>query len=196
MVSSTVYHYEYQLEQIAAILRGYHYKVIQSSDGTVPVRLGAHNFDACLEAVEKCDVFLDIIRGAYGSGREPGKLSITHQEVRHAIALGKPRLFAVEQRVDHARQLLRPLRQDKAGKPTWNYAADVFKNNPIIDDLGVLEMYEEALQSSVSLMQRTDHWCQPYSSDADLLKFVKAQFYDRQRLQSELDALQSKGSNP
>ena len=77
MVSSTVYHYEYQLTQVAAILRGYGYEVIMSPLGTAPVHLGAHNFATCLRAVEACDVFFGIIRGMYGSGRAEGQPSIT-----------------------------------------------------------------------------------------------------------------------
>jgi hypothetical protein len=193
MVSSTVYHYEYQLEQVAAILRGYRYDIIMSPEGTVPIRFGVHNFDSCLQAVKACDVFFGIIRGAYGSGRAPGERSITHQEIRHAIALDKPRFFAVEQKVEHARQLLRPLLKDRNGNPTWNYAEDVFKGNPIIDDLRVLEMYDEALLSGTPLMQRTNHWCQPYRDDARLLEFVQAQFRDQVRLRAEIAILHSGG---
>lgn len=193
MVSSTVHHYEYQLTQVEAILRGYRYEVISSPAGTVPVQLGAHNFDACLRAVESCDVFLGIIRGAYGSGRAPGQPSITHLEIRHAIKLDKPRLFAIEQKVDTARQLLRPLLKDRSGNPIWGYADDVFKGNPIIDDLRVLEMYDEALLSGTPLMQRTNHWCQPYRDDARLLEFIKAQFRDKARLQADLAALRAGG---
>ena len=194
MVSSTVHHYEYQLAQVEAILRGYRYEVIMSPAGTVPIQVGAHNFDACLRAVEACDVFMGIIRGAYGSGRAPGEPSITHQEIRHAIKLDKPRLFAVEQKVDHARQLLRPLQKDRQGNPTWNYAEDVFKGNPIIDDLRVLDMSEEALLSNRPLMQRTNHWCQPYQDDARLLDFIKAQFRDKARLQADLAAMNATGT--
>lgn len=193
-MSSTVHHFEHQLEQVEALLRGYQYEVIMSPAGTVPIQLGAHNFDACLRAVEACDIFLGIIRGAYGSGRVTGDLSITHQEIRHAIQLDKPRLFAVERKVDHARQLLRPLLQDRQGNPTWNYADDVFKGNPIIDDLRVLEMYEEALQSNTPLMQRTNHWCQIYQDDARLLEFINAQFRDKARIQADLAALNVGGT--
>ena len=103
---------------------------------------------------------------------------LRHLEIRHAIELNKPRLFAVEQKVDYARQLLRPLvakGQDGIplwAAPNWAYPETVFRHQPIIDDLRVLEMYEEALLSDAPLMQRTDHWCQPYQDDARLFEFV------------------------
>jgi hypothetical protein len=94
--------------------------------------------------VADCDVFLGIIRGAYGSGRAQGDKSITHHEISKAIALNKPRFFAVEQKVDNARQILRPLVKKNAkgnpewGNPEWAYSDSIFKHNPIIDDLRLL----------------------------------------------------------
>ncbi len=200
MVSSSVYHFEDQLEQISAILKKYRYRVWVSSQGTMPVAPGEHNFDACRRAVRQCDVMLGIIRGYYGSGTQARsgladeEISITHLEVREAIRLNKPRLFLVDQRVDTARQLLRPLRRHLATalynggrEQIWDPAANPFRHNPVLDDLRILDMYEEALQSETPLPDRKSHWCQTYHSLPDIQRFLEAQFRDQNRLRSDLD---------
>lgn len=200
MVSSSVYHFEDQLEQIAAILREYGYAVLMSHLGTIRVGPHQHNFAACRQAVQDCDLFLGIIRGQYGSGRGAAsglgdeEVSITHAELRHAIQLDKPRLFLVEGGVDTARQLFRPLRKhlaeelfDVSRQPVWTPAGNPFKGNPILDDLRVLDMYDEALQSATPLPQRRDHWCQTYRSLTDIQRFLETQFRDQERLRKDLN---------
>lgn len=46
--------------------------------------------DACLEMVEECDLFIGIYAWRYGYVPEGDDYSITEQEYRHAIKLGKP----------------------------------------------------------------------------------------------------------
>ncbi len=202
MVSSSVYHFEDQLDQIGAILREYGYTVLMSHLGTIRVGPHQHNFAACRQAVEECDLFLGIIRGQYGSGRGAAsglgdeEVAITHAELRHAIQLDKPRLFLVEAGVDTARQLLRPLRShltsdlfDKNQQIVWTAAQNSFKHNPVLDDLRVLDMYDEALQSSTPLPQRRDHWCQPYRSLTEIQRFLEAQFRDQSQLRADLNTV-------
>jgi hypothetical protein len=169
------------LRQIAGILRGYGYDVLNSHIGTIPPRVGASNRDACLEAVQECDYFLGIIRGYYGSGQplpsglEDSEISITHAEQRRAIALHKPRAFLVEEKVVNARLLLKPLldrlqpkRASALGASQWDLPVtrgkpNPLRYNPVIDNLRVIAMYEEALLSEEDYSARHDHWCQTSS---------------------------------
>ena len=107
MVSSTVYGIEDLLNQIFATLEGYEYTVWMSHKGTIPVTSKKTAFGNCLEAVDKCDAFLGIITGRYGSGVGSNKKSITHREIIRAIRSNKLRWFLVHHDVTVARQLLR-----------------------------------------------------------------------------------------
>jgi len=92
MVSSTVYGIEELLDQIHAILTRFGYDVWMSHKGTVPVLSTKTAFANCLEAVEKCDLFLSIITTHYGTGKTDKKArSISHDELLKAIELNKPR---------------------------------------------------------------------------------------------------------
>jgi len=63
----------------------------------------------CLIAVERCDIFFGIITPHYGSGQAPGQPAITHQELRKAIELDKPRFMLAHEHVVNARRLLMDL---------------------------------------------------------------------------------------
>lgn len=206
MVSTTVYGWEDQIEQLSGVLSTYGYKVLNSHIGTIRPKAGQSNFSACLDAVDRCDYFLGIIRGSYGSGKETwrgladGEISITHLELRRAIQAAKPRTFLVEERVVQARSLLRPflslIRADSGDSgrvPQWDFpdttSRNLLKGNPVIDDLRVLAMYEEALQSEVALADRHDHWCQPFHRLPEVLRFVDERFADAGTLREELAAL-------
>jgi hypothetical protein len=180
MVSSSVRGQEDTLNQVFATLKSYGYAVWMSHKGTLPLDPKLTAFENCLAAVEKCDVFLSIINGRYGSGVEPQKISITHREVRKAIALGKPRYFAVDHHVPVARELLKQFRFDHAGQAL----PLTFKRTNIIDDIRILEMYEEAIRSDVPLAARTGNWVQEYRSREELLEFLDAQFGDLERIRN------------
>jgi len=62
-----------------------------SHKGTMPVFSNKSAFENCIQAVEKCDLFLCLITPYYGSGVDGDGLSITHQELKNAIDLKKPR---------------------------------------------------------------------------------------------------------
>ena len=83
MVCSTVIGFQSELNQICGSLKGYGYTVLNSHYGTIRSRPGQSTEDACLEAVENCDLVFAIMRTRYGSG-------ITEKEICRAIALGKP----------------------------------------------------------------------------------------------------------
>jgi len=215
MVASSVYHFEDQIERVAAILTSYGYDVINSHLGTVRVGPHRNNFEACRQAVEGCDIFLGIIRGQYGSGLgaprglADAEVSITHAELRHAVQLDKPRLFLVELNVNVARQLFKSLRKPLAGElfddkqqqvwpPQDQKQRDRLKDNPfrdneIISDLRVLDMYDEALRTGTPLSQRQDHWCQTYRSLTEMERFLETQFRDQKQLRVELNAVRQLG---
>jgi len=182
MVSSTVYGIEPFLDQVYATLQGYGYSVWMSHRGTIPVNPKKNNFENCLEAVERCDAFLGIITGRYGSGVAPGERSITHQEMMHAVLRDKLRWFLVHRDVTVARDLLKQFRFKRNGAPKRLN----FRKTAILEDLRVLEMYECAIQQSLPLSQRTGNWVQSYTTHGDALGFIQAQFENPQRLKALL----------
>ena len=134
MVSSTVYYQESFLDQVFALLEGLGYTVWLSHAGSIFANPGRSAFDNCLDAVQSCDLFLGIITGRYGSGKEGGAKSITHRELDRAISIGKPSWFLVHSDVAVARQLLRQYKKDKR-LLTWDFA---FEKTSVLDDLRVL----------------------------------------------------------
>ena len=84
MVSSTVYYQQSFLDQVFASLETYGYTVWMSHAGTLPVNPDLSNFRNCELAVETCDLFLGIITGQYGSGKDKHIKSITHREMDRA----------------------------------------------------------------------------------------------------------------
>ena len=80
MVSSTVYGSESDLDAIYNILDGFGYEVVMSKEGNVYVPAGHTPKQACLKAVEDCDLFFGIVFPRYGSG-------ITHEEFLKAEEL-------------------------------------------------------------------------------------------------------------
>lgn len=179
MVSATVLDKKELLDQVFAILEGYGYEVWMSSKGTLPVHPGKSNLTTCLRAAETCDAFLGIISGRYGDA-PPGKWSITHQEIRRAIQRKKRRWFLVHHDVAIAWQLLRPFGVHNGTAPP-GYR---FEPSPILDDIRVLRLYEDALQMDVAADKRRGNWVQEYSTSEDALRFVQAQFDDAARIRS------------
>jgi hypothetical protein len=176
MVSSTVYGIESLLDQIYATLEGFGYEVWMSHKGTIPTNPQKSNFQNCLDAVEQCDLFLGIITGRYGAA-VVGEPSITHQEVSRAIGLGKLRWFLVHHDVTVARQLLRQFRVGREGR--WRVKV---KSNAVLDDVRVIDLYEEAIQQNLPLGERTGNWVQSYFTNDDALRFLVAQFSEPRRL--------------
>lgn len=178
MVSSSVYGIEDFLDQVFAVLESFGYEVWMSHKGTIPLNPGKSAFDNCLEAVERCDLFLAIITGWYGSGAALGEMGITHRELLRAIELDKPRWFLVHHDVKVARLLLNQFRFNDDGSPK---PID-FKRTPILSDIRVLDMYDAATRNDLPLPQRTGNWVQEYSSKGDALRFINTQFGDPARL--------------
>jgi hypothetical protein len=184
VVSSTVYGIEELLERVYTLLTSYGYEVWMSHKGTLPVRSDRTAFENCLAAVEKCDLFLGIITPYYGSGRDlkkPEELSITHQEMRLAIELKKPRWILAHDHVVFARSLLANLGfQGTDGRKQLS-----LKKKPILDDLRILDMYEEATidAEDIPLTDRDGNWVQKFQNTEDGSLFVGAQFFRYQEVE-------------
>lgn len=178
MVSSTVYHFKTELEQLCSALQGYKYHVLNSHIGTIYVPPGTSPQDACLAAVDECDFFFGIILPFYSSG-------ITHQEFQRAIALNKPRGFLAHHDVAFTRQLLHQFMYDAAGaRSTFSLA----KKTPVMDDLRVIDMYNEAVGDGLPLNRRL--WAQEfYKFPLDGMPFVDTQFGDEKRFRTDLEKL-------
>lgn len=187
MVASTVYGFQDQLAQICAILEGYGYQVWNSHIGTIPLHPGRSNQQICIDAAGRCDVFLGILRPFYGSGII-GPRSITHEEFLTAINSDKPRWALVHHDVAFARQLLKPYMFKKNGQRT----AFRLKKNPVMDDLRVIDLYNDALLADIPPPDRIGHWVQEYFKLEDILEYLEHQFSDIQRVANicrEMEAL-------
>ena len=174
LVSSTVYGIEELLERIYSLLTQFGYEVWMSHKGTMPVFSNKSAFDNCIEAVEKCDLFLGIITPAYGSGRDDNDgFSITHRELKEAIRLNKPRWLLSHDHVVFARSFLKVLGYDSKEKRD---ELTVKKNN-FFSDLRIIDMYEDAtMESERNISERKGNWVQKFNTDDDAMLFTTAQF--------------------
>jgi hypothetical protein len=177
MVASTVYFFEDQIIQICGVLSGYGYDVWNSHIGTIPQHAGRSNHQICVDAARNCDVFLGFIRPLYGSGKI-GPRSITHEEFRAAIRKRKPRWFMAHRDVTFARQLLKPYMFNRAG----NRTKFKLKKNPVLDDLRVIDLYNDAIQDDVPVANRKGHWVQEFYRLPEVLLYVENQFKDVDRI--------------
>jgi hypothetical protein len=177
MVASTIYHFKSEIEQICSVLDGYGYKVWNSHLGTIPQHPGKSNLENCVSAAESCDVFLGIVRPFYGTGIV-GDRSITHEEFRKAYADPKPRWAMVHHDVMVSRGLLKPYMFKRNGVRT----KFKLKKNPVLDDLRVIDLYNDATLGSVPLRDRKGHWVQEFFSMPEVLIYLANQFEDVDRI--------------
>lgn len=183
MVSSTVYGVEELLDRVYSLLTAFGYEVWMSHKGTVPVSSNETAFESCLKAVEKCDLFLGIITPQYGSGVDETGLSITHQEMKKAIELNKPRWFLAHDQVVFARRLLMDLgykTQEQRSELTLRKGASSISNIKVID------LYENATMEQLPLDDRQGNWVQKFDRDDDANLFVVAQFSRYQDVEQRL----------
>ncbi len=180
MVSSTVYGIEELLDRTYTLLTAFGYDVWMSHKGTVPVFSNRSAFENCITATENCDLFLGLITPHYGSGKDGDGLSITHQELKKAIALQKPRWLLVHEHVVFARLLLENIGyKGSAGREKLS-----LEKNQVMDDLRVIDMYEEAVLSEKPLRERQGNWVQKFRSDNDAALFATAQFSRYQEVEA------------
>jgi hypothetical protein len=183
MVSSTVHGMEDLLNRIYMELTIFGYEVWMSHRGTLPVRSDRTAFENCLAAVEACDLFLGLITPDYGTGRDGADLSITHQELRRAIACRKPRWLLAHQNVVFARRFLGDLGYITAAERA---KLGLKKNARSLADLRVIDMYEEAILDTKPPGERHGNWVQEFGSDEEALLFASAQFSRVQEVQGFL----------
>ena len=177
MVASTVYNFEDQITQVCGVLSGFGYDVWNSHIGSIPLHAGRSNQQVCVSAARNCDVFVGFIRPCYGSGII-GERSITHEEFRAAIRRRKPRWFMAHRDVTFSRQLLKPYMFKVNGSRT----KFKLRQNPVLDDLRVIDLYNDAVQSDVSPEKRKGHWVQEFYRMDEVLKHIEIQFKDVDRI--------------
>lgn len=180
MVSSTVYGIEELLDRIYTLLTEFGYEVGMSHKGTMPVLSHRSAFDNCIKGVEKCDLFLGLITPRYGSGRHENDISITHHEFKTAIELNKPRWLLAHAHVVIAKSLLDHIGY-KGESGRKNLKMD---KNQILDDLRVINMYEEAILSQKPFNDQQGNWVQKFNSDDDAALFAMAQFSRYQEVEA------------
>lgn len=186
MVASSVYGFETDLDQICGVLDTYGYVIRNSHLGTIRNHPGKSNRENCLEAVRECDVFLGIIRPFYGTG-VIGERSITHDEIRLAIELNKPRWFLVHGHVTFARQVLKQYREFNQGK-SWvpdrllrflGCTRFSFTKTSVMDDFRVIDIYDDAIRSRQPLLERTGNWAHEFYTLAQALPYLQTVFADQ-----------------
>ncbi|MBA4233989.1 MAG: hypothetical protein C0465_25790 [Ralstonia sp.] len=193
-VSSSVYGREPLLEQIVTALDGFGFQAWNSHVGSMPHGF-QNTYEGCLDAVAECDIFLGLINPRYGSGTDgAGGKSITHLELEKAIASMKPRFTLAHEQVVHARRLLMDL-SFPAGMD--RSMLSLRKGASVIDDLRLVDMYDEATQEHLPIPQRDSNWVQKYKTDAEVLRYIETQFGRYKDMQRLIDDWQRrKGLKP
>jgi hypothetical protein len=148
MVASSVIGYEDQVERVCGLFEQMGYHPISSHYKTMPVDPSKSNLENCLTAVENCDVFFGIIRPFYGTG-VIGATSITHEEMKKAIELKKPRWFVAHRDIRVARVLLKQYRYlaDGSLNPDFTY-----RETKLLDDIRVIDMYNDTILKFLSVL--------------------------------------------
>lgn len=172
MVSSTVDGSETDLDAIYSILEGFGYEVISSRKGSIYVPVNCTIEEACLKAVEDCDLFLGILFPRYGSG-------ITHKEFLKAEELGKPRWFIAHHYVTFARKLLRQFMFDEDDERIEEFE---IKSTSVLDSVKVIDMYNDIKSK----------WAQPFFKTCEVHPFINTQFKDIKMRERELEEIQRK----
>jgi hypothetical protein len=180
MVASTVYQNRDVLLQVCAILNNYGYDVINSEYGTLHPPLGHNNTPACLAAVNECDIFFGLIYPFYSTG-------ITHLEFQEAIRIDKPRRFMAHSYVMFTRKLLEQFMYSDAAKTVRT--PYIIQRTSVMDDLRVIDMYNDAIQMNLPYVDRKYHWVQPFYGYDDVFRHVATLFADVKRVERELDNL-------
>lgn len=182
MVSSSVYHQRTEVHQLCGLLSSYGYDVLNSEIGTIYPPLGSKDItlDACLQAVRESDIFLGIITPFYGTS------GYTHQEFKQALSLNKPRRFICHANVTFARKLLEPLRYDKAKNGKKRKTKFVLPKSSVLDDMRVIDMYEEVVQTGIPKDQWGYRWVQEYYHFHEALRHIQVLFEDKSKVEAEL----------
>ena len=94
--------------------------------------------------------------------------------------MNKPRWLLAHEYIVFARSLLINLGYNgKNGRKKL-----VLNKNPIIDDLRVIDMYEDAILSQKPLREKQGNWVQKFGSPDDAALFATAQFSRYQEVEA------------
>jgi hypothetical protein len=178
MVSSSVYGYEDQLNQICGLFEQMEYHPVNSHYKTLPTDPSKSNLDNCLAATQNCDAFFGILRPFYGSGLI-GATSITHEEMKLAINNKKPRWFIAHRDIRVARILLKQYMFNGDGSPSHDFN---YQSTKLMDDIRVIEMYNDTVQNDVPPEERVGHWTEEYFDLDDIKKVIHTQFNNQGRI--------------
>ena len=183
VVASSVYGYEDQLDKICGLFEQMGYQPINSHYKTMPTDPSKSNMENCLIAVENADAFFGVIRPFYGSGII-GATSITHEEMKKAIELKKPRWFIAHRDIRVARELFKQYRYlpDKRVNPAFTY-----QPTKLMDDIRVIEMYNDTILNDIPPEERIGHWADEFFTVKDIEKVIQTQFGKKERI---LDIIQ------
>jgi hypothetical protein len=191
MVASTVYNFQDTLEQICGTLTHYGYEVMNSHLKTVKTNPRLSNLQNCLNAVEESDLVFGIITPRYGAVLD-GDVSITHQEMRRAIELEKPRWFVSHRDIFVARELLKQYMYLPGTKPAELNPDFLFSKTGILDDIRLVHQYNDVIRNDVDAAARTGHWVEEYYKGADILQVIKTQFKDVDRIRKIVEDMKPK----
>jgi hypothetical protein len=80
--------------------------------------------------------------------------------------------------VTFSRQLLKPYMFNRDGERT----KFKLKKNPVLDDLRVIDLYNDAIQNDVPVANRRGHWVQEFYRLPEVLLYLEKQFKDVDRI--------------
>ena len=184
MVSSSVYGFENELEQIIATLRSYRYHVMNSYDKTIRVVPSLSNLENCLRAVEECDLFLGIIRPFMGTGNS-GEINITFEEMKRAIELKKPCWFLVHRDVVFAYKLFKKISRSERDNLFERFRVQWMRDR-FFDPI-CINVYEHVINRDGSPNIRTSNWAQEFYHLTDIMKYIKTQYKDKTFIKTILE---------
>lgn len=181
MVSSSVYGFENELEQIIATLSSFGYYVMNSHVGTIRVHPRRSNLDNCLQAVEECDLFLGIIRPFMGTGyirrtiatsegNTKSVSNITFEEIKKAIELKKPYWFLVHRDVVFASKLFGKIQNSET---ILENNKSSLRRDRFFDPL-CLKVYDYVIRNRIA-----SNWVQEYYKNNEMMDYLRRQFGDR-----------------
>ncbi|MCF8373918.1 MAG: DUF4062 domain-containing protein [Bacteroidales bacterium] len=178
MIASSVYGFEDQIKLVCGLFEQMDYHPVNSQYKTMQTDPSKSNLQNCLEAVRNCDCLFGIIRPVYGTG-VIGETSITHEEMNLAIALKKPRWFIAHRDVRVARVLLYQYMYNEDRSKNESF---VYKATKLLDDIRIIDIYNDTIQNDVPNEQRIGHWTDEYFELDDIKKVIQTQFSDKERI--------------
>ena len=96
------------------------------------------------------------------------------------MLLKKPRWFLVHRDVTFARQLLKPYRFEADGTRT----GFTLKKNPVLDDVRVIDLYDDVIQSGTPVGDRKGHWAQEFYRLPEALTYLNSQFKNAKKIRA------------